>query len=147
MESTQPNDKCKLCDQRIRELEKSNAVVIQQIDTLEKSVSISEEIGCNIRGRLIVVEERLEGHVDYTEKSINKTEMQLNTRLEAMNEFRGQMGDQIKTYLTKDTYDANHRILEVKIEAVQKFMWISIGGLLVIQVLVGFIEKFFHSSL
>ena len=59
-----------------------------------------------------------------------------------MNEFREQLREQSKTFLTLDVYNANHRLLESKIESLQRFMYIITGGLVVLQLLVGVIEKY-----
>jgi hypothetical protein len=84
---------------------------------------------------------RLDKHELYTEKALDKTEEQLIIRLASMNEFREQLRDQSKTFMTVGTYDANHKLLESKIEALQKIVW---GGLAVVSFLAFAIPVFMH---
>jgi hypothetical protein len=71
----------------------------------------------------------LEKHEMYTKDSLEKAEKDLSLRLASMNEFRSQLTDQSKTFITYDVYDANHKLLESKIEALQKIVW---GGLAIV---------------
>jgi DNA anti-recombination protein RmuC len=100
-----------------------------------------------------ILKERLESHMVYTEKSLTKTEEQLNARLESMNQFRDQLKDQSKQFLNTNTYEANHRLLETKIEEkcklletkiepIQKYIYLGIGGLIIINVAIGIILHF-----
>jgi flagellar motility protein MotE (MotC chaperone) len=111
-----------------------------------------------------VLKAQLDGHAIATEKALDKTEAQLNKRLESMNEFREQLRDQSSHFLTMDTYDANHKLLEskieerykfleakieerykfleAKIEPIQRYIGIGIGGLLVINIAIGIILHF-----
>jgi hypothetical protein len=89
---------------------------------------------------LAVVKIMLEMHIQYTkdtaeltEKSLNKAEVEMNRRLFGMNEFREQLNEQTKTFMHYDTYMANHKTLEVKIESIQKIVW---GGLAIVSFLI-----------
>jgi uncharacterized coiled-coil protein SlyX len=86
--------------------------------------------------RVAVLENTIELHCKYTketetktDRALEKAETEMNRRLLGMNEFREQLNMQTKSFITYDTYNANHKILEVKIEAIQKIVW---GGLAVI---------------
>jgi len=117
----------------------SNSDIYNRINALEKENA--------------VLKERLEAHMIYTEKALAKTEDQLNTRLESMNQFRDQLRDQSKQFLNTSTYDANHKLLETKIEEkyklletkiepIQKYIYLGIGGLTIINVAIGIILHF-----
>jgi len=85
--------------------------------------------------------EKVENHCLYSDKSIEKAESSVNKRLESMNEFREQLREQSKTFLTMDVYNANHKLLEAKIEAIQKIVW---GGLAIVSFLVFAIPLLMH---
>ena len=48
--------------------------------------------------------------------AFEKSETKLNTRLEAMNEFRQAMGDQAKEFMTKDFYEARHDLIQKQVD-------------------------------
>lgn len=54
------------------------------------------------------------------DKAVTKAEAAHEKRLEGMNEFRNQLNDQQKTFISRDYYDAQHRSLEEKITAVDR---------------------------
>ena len=92
--------------------------------------------------------ERIDNHVEYSEKAVGqaldtagKADIALEHKLDSMNKFRETLIDQAKTFMTIEVYNSNHRLLEVKVESLQKFMYLITGALLVIQVLIGFIEQ------
>ena len=91
--------------------------------------------------QISVVKTLQERHEVYTEKALDKTEKQLLIRLETMNEFRGQLSDQSKTFLTQIVYEANHKLLETKIEALQKIAYTGLG---IVTVLVFVIPIILH---
>ena len=78
---------------------------------------------------------------EYLEKAVVKAESEMNRRLEGMNEFRTQLEMQAKTFLSYDMYSANHKTIEVKIEAMQKIVW---GGLAIVSFLVFAIPLVMH---
>ena len=92
--------------------------------------------------KISILQTEFKAHAEYTKLALDKSELMLNSRLDSMNEFREQLKDQSKTFITVDIYSAQHKVIENKIEAVQKFMWLIIGGLLVIQVFIGILDKF-----
>jgi hypothetical protein len=64
---------------------------------------------------------------------MHKIEKINDLKHETMNEVRGQLTDQARTFVTKDFYDAKHEVLTNKIEALQKIVFIGLGVWLVIQ--------------
>jgi DNA anti-recombination protein RmuC len=124
------------------------STVIRMIGNIERALILPREDVRVIGGQLHALEEqvaqlteRIDNHVAYSEKAIGKAEESMTKRLDSMNEIREQLKDQAETFLPIVTYEANHRLLEMKVESLQKFMYIITGALLVIQVMIGFIEK------
>ena len=64
----------------------------------------------------------------------------LDNRLEHLNEFRQAMQDQSKTYLTREAYESKHQLLENKIDTLQKFMYMMMGGLVIIEIALRFLK-------
>lgn len=54
------------------------------------------------------------------DKAVTKAEGQAEKRFELMNEFRGQLADQTKTFITRDTYDAHHDALTGRVGVLEK---------------------------
>lgn len=50
-----------------------------------------------------------------SDKAIQKSETANERRFESVNEFRGQLNDQVKTFLPRDTYDAFHTALSNRV--------------------------------
>ena len=75
-------------------------------------------------------------HAQYTKIAMDKAETVMNIRLDSMNEFREQLSDQASSFLTRDNYEANHKLLETKIESLQKIVWTGIGMLLIVQIVI-----------
>ena len=88
-----------------------------------------------------VYKEQLEGHEKYTEKALLLGYTELRERLEGMNNFRDQLEEQTKHFITFDLYNANYKSLEAKIEAMQKIVW---GGLAIVSFLVFAIPLLMH---
>ena len=85
---------------------------------------------------IAVLQTAFEAHSDYTKIAMDKADTVMNIRLDSMNEFRAQIKDQTATFLTQVTYDANHKLLETKIESLQKIVWTGIGMLLIVQIVI-----------
>ena len=65
-----------------------------------------------------------------------KTEIELNRRLEGMNEFRAALKDQSASFITRDQVDQRIMALDEKIDAQQKLIYIGIGAVLIIELLI-----------
>ena len=85
---------------------------------------------------IAVLQTEYEAHSQYTKIAMDKAETVMNIRLNSMNEFRAQLSDQASTFLTRDNYEVNHKLLETKIESLQKIVWTGIGMLLIVQIAV-----------
>lgn len=60
----------------------------------------------------------------------------MDKRLDGMNEFRNQLKDQTANFSTKESVDTQMQMLESKIEALQKLVYIGIGGVLTLQIII-----------
>lgn len=56
------------------------------------------------------------------DKAISKSENQMEKRFDAVNEFRGQLNDQVKTFLTRETYEVAHEALDGKVDIIQNLI-------------------------
>lgn len=118
------------------------STVIRMLSEIERKINLPRDDVRILEERVVQLAEHIESHILYSEKAVDKAEESMCKRLEGMNEIRSQLSDQAKTFLTQEAYNAGHRLLEVKVETLQKFMYIITGALLVIQVLIGFLEKY-----
>ena len=57
----------------------------------------------------------------------------MDKRLEGMNEFRQQMTDQTKTFITKEEYAARHDALEKRISGLEKVVWGAVGAMVFVE--------------
>ena len=117
------------------------STVIRMLADIERKINTPIDDMRAMEEQVAQLAERVESHCIYSDKSIEKAEASINKRLESMNEFRLQLSDQSKTFLTVDVYNANHRLLEAKIEAIQKIVW---GGLAIVSFLVFAIPLLMH---
>ena len=72
------------------------------------------------------------------DKEVKLANDQLQIRLEHLNEFRASMKDQAGLFLTRAEFEAKYQLLEVKIDLVQKLVYIGIGVLLVLEIIFRF---------
>ena len=82
--------------------------------------------------KLDALKELINERFGFLQRAVDKAEKELNYRLMGMNEFRDQLKDQTKTFITYDIYNANHKTFEIRIEAMQKIVW---GGLAIVSFL------------
>lgn len=61
----------------------------------------------------------------------------MDKRLDGMNEFRNQLNDQTKNFVTKESVDERFMSMQSKIDALQKFNNIALGAFLIIQIIIG----------
>jgi len=84
--------------------------------------------------KLAILAAEFAGHEQYTKLALDKAETVITLRLNGMNEFREQLREQAGTFITTPVYDVNHKLLEAKIEALQKIIWTGIGMVVILQV-------------
>jgi hypothetical protein len=95
----------------------------------------------DIEIELAKIKVTLDKHEEYTQLALDKADGQLKAKLEVMNGVRDQLYAQAATFMTIENYIANHRTLEVKIEALQKVVW---GGLAIVSFLIFAIPILMH---
>lgn len=144
--------------------------LVRQISDLSNKLDQPLKDLQHLDSRVSLLAERMDAHIIYSERAVlkaeevvMKAELEMSKRLDTMNEFRGAMQDQAKSYVTIDSYGANHRQLEdriercseqmndkmestnkqmsEKIEALQKIVW---GGLAIVSFLVFVIPLVAH---
>jgi hypothetical protein len=84
----------------------------------------------------IALQTSFDAHENFTKIAMDKAETVMNLRLNSMNEFRDQLRDQAGTFITASAYSANQKLLESKIESLQKIVWTGIGMLLIVQIVI-----------
>ena len=82
-------------------------------NTLEEKIEAVED---KADLKIDALAEKVELHLALNQTALDKAEHSMNSRLEAMNEFRGQMKDQQATYMTKDSYEVRHCDLQKEVE-------------------------------
>jgi len=71
-----------------------------------------------------------------TKEAVLKAELEMNRRLNSMNEFREQLKDQGFTFLTRAEYDLMHKALNEKVLNISKLVYIGLGIWLVVQIII-----------
>ena len=69
-----------------------------------------------------------------------KFEAVVAVKMDHLNDIRPQLAAQKGEFLSRTEYDLNHKLIENKIDALQRFMWIAIGALAAVE----FILKYVH---
>ena len=80
------------------------------------------------------LEKQLALRDDLTAKALTKAEESLNVRLEGMNEFRSQLTQQARTFVSQSEFKLHIEKVETKIEWLTRLVYIGVGILLVIQI-------------
>ncbi len=76
------------------------------------------------------------------EKAIDIAKMEVDRRLDGMNQLRDQINNERGVYMTRHEYEAKHDALDGTIRDLQKFQWMMTGALLVVQLLIGLVLHF-----
>lgn len=103
------------------------STVIRMLSEIERKINLPRDDVRILEEKVVQLAEHIESHILYSERAVDKAEEAMCKRLEGMNEFRSQLSDQSKTFLTVTVYDANHKLLETKIEALQKIAYTGLG--------------------
>lgn len=69
----------------------------------------------------VSLREYLEVRLKALEDKVNKSETVLGIRLDSMNEFRGALSDQLRTFMPRTEYMARHEKLEQDIQLLREF--------------------------
>ena len=103
------------------------STVIRMLSEIERKINLPRDDVRILEEKVVQLAEHIESHILYSERAVEKAEDAMCKRLEGMNEFRAQLSDQSKTFITYDVYDVNHKLLESKIDSISKTVWIGIG--------------------
>jgi len=74
------------------------------------------------------------------EKGIEKQEALLDKRLAAMNEFRQALKDQNGTFITRTEFEAKHELLNVRVAAAEKLLYVAMGIGIVLELALRFVK-------
>jgi len=112
--------------------------IIHQIkENGENLISLKEFVETKCNACQITVDHRFKS----LEKASELAAENLKVRLDSLNEWRGQNRDERQHFISQEVYEARHQILVNKIESLQKFMYIGIGAVAVIEILFRFVIK------
>jgi DNA-binding FrmR family transcriptional regulator len=101
----------------VTEVEMLQVLLSTQIQSIEKEIAIRDD---NYNKQFNANIEAVKVAMNAAEKATVKAENAMDKRLDSMNEFRGTLSDQQKTYLTKSEYAIQHQALIDKTEGLDK---------------------------
>jgi hypothetical protein len=93
---------------------------------------------CKILTRITTLEERFQAN----NEALGIARGEIDRRLEGMNELRMQIDRERGMYITHEKYEAKHEILTNSVRSLEKFQYMAMGALLAIQVLIGFLMRY-----
>lgn len=67
----------------------------------------------------VSLKEYLESRINGVEKATTVAAASMEKRLESMNEFRSQLKDQTATFLTKEYYEMNHKVVQDQVDVLR----------------------------
>lgn len=91
----------------------------QRIDDLEARLQERKEAQETALGQ---VRRETERALADAATAVLKSEDAATKRFESVNEFRGQLADQVKTFMTRETYEVGHAALESKVGVVENLI-------------------------
>ena len=72
--------------------------------------------------------------------ALEKFEAITSVKMEHLNDVRPQLASQKAEFIPRAEYDLNHKLLEAKIDALNRFMWWAIGALAAVEFILKFIK-------
>jgi hypothetical protein len=91
--------------------------------------------GC-LEKKIAVLEERLEGSKD----ALRLQAAEYERRLDMLNGEAERLRQMQTTYVEKSVYEIAHKYLTEKIDAIQKIVWMAMGGLLLLEIALKYIK-------
>mgnify|MGYP001211989895 CR=1 FL=1 len=79
------------------------------------------------------LEDKFDIKLSALDNKLDKIDKINDVKHESMNQVREQLDDQARTFVTKEMYESKHEVIENKIEALQKLVFIGLGVWMVIQ--------------
>lgn len=89
----------------------------------------------------ISLREYFESKITDIKDSVKLAYSQMEKRLEGMNEFRDTLKDQASRFVTRDEMESKMSVMQSKIDALNKVVWMATGGLVVFQIVIKFFVK------
>ncbi len=86
------------------------------------------------------LEERLAGN----DKALEIAKQEVDRRLLGMNELREQISIERNQYLSRLEFESKHQALIDQVNALQKFQWLLVGGLTVLEIFIGIALHYWH---
>lgn len=85
------------------------------------------------------IKEHFELKFKAMDKALKLARKLMDSRLEGMNEFRAQLNEQVKTFVSVEKYEGAQKNLNQKIDSLSKLVYIGLGVWIVLQVVLSFI--------
>jgi hypothetical protein len=82
-------------------------------------------------------EEKTNIKLNKTSEALTESEKVMDRRLAGMNEFREQLNEQTKTFISREEFFVNERLINSKIEGLSKLVYIGMGIFLVLEIVLG----------
>jgi hypothetical protein len=115
-------------------------------DVLEAKVAAQRELmderDRRYEERFKAMDEKTGLALTSSEKAVTKAETATEKRFDAVNEFRGQLKDQASTLISRVEVDARFVAQNEKLESISKVQNMIMGGLVIIQIVLFVILKF-----
>lgn len=126
---------------------------IRHPDVAEPHVSLREYVDVRFESQeratttaLAAQEKAVAAALAAADRAVAKAEAASERRFESVNEFRGTLLDQARTFMPRLEYETSHKALVEKVEAVQKFLWMGLGAMVAVQLFIGFVFVFLKKT-
>ena len=74
------------------------------------------------------------------EEAVKTARDSMEHRLDAVNEFKEQLNDQANSFLKREIYDANHKLIEQKIEGLSRLVYVGVGICVTLELIFKFLK-------
>lgn len=102
--------------------------------------TILKELRLDCKEKFKDLDRRTKIQFNSRDKALKLHSDSLNIRLDGLNEWRQQNKEEREQYLSRFEYEAKHQLLENKIDALQKMMFIALGAILAVDYIIKFFK-------
>ena len=95
------------------------------------------ERDAEIAREVISLREYIESRLASMQRAVDKAEEATERRFSSVNEMRAMVTDAARMFMPRSEYEAAHRAVQEKVEALQKMLWIGTGVVIAFQFLIG----------
>ena len=74
-------------------------------------------------------------------EALKKAEKEMERRLEGMNEFRAQLENQTREFITREQYELSERLINQKIDNLSRLVYIGVGMIIILEVVLNILIK------